>query len=60
MARSKTTSTNDSASNKTVEKKKVGRPKKEFTTNSIKIIDKPTDDNGFTVKRESMQSVSFA
>ena len=60
MARSKTTSTNDSASNKTVEKKKVGRPKKEFTTNSIKIIDKPADDNGFTVKRESMQSVSFA
>ena len=58
MARSKT-STNGSASTNT-EKKKVGRPKKEYTTNSIKIIDKACDDNGFSVKREKMQSVSFA
>lgn len=60
MARTKNTSTNTSASKENIEKKKVGRPRKEYTSSSIKIIDKASDDNGFSVKREKMQSVSFA
>ena len=56
MARTKNTSTNTSASN--TEKRKVGRPRK--VESDVKIIDKSTEDNGFSVKREKMQSVSFS
>ena len=58
MARSKSTSTNGSAS----KEKASSTPKvnSRSKTNKVQIIDKASDNNGFTVERPKMQSVTYA
>ena len=57
MARTKSTSTNSSASKENIKSTTVS---KRSRNNKPKIIDKVSESNGFTVERQRMQSVSFA
>ena len=60
MARSKSTSTNGSASNEKGSTSSASKVSSRNKSLKPKMIDKASDNNGFTVERQRMQSVTYA